>query len=85
MLDHALNGDTALLEDTPLAIVPSQFVRSWKMWLGRPTEYPRPPGINNSPFFCEHDQLAFDPNVPADMDSKLAVIKRSDWEVLQNL
>ncbi|KAI5900286.1 uncharacterized protein SCHCODRAFT_02607525 [Schizophyllum commune H4-8] len=85
MLDHALNGDTALLEDTPLAIVPSQFVRAWKMWLGRPTEYPRPPGIDNSSFFCEHDQLAFDPNVPADMDSKLAVIKRSDWEVLQTL
>ncbi|KAL1717465.1 hypothetical protein EV715DRAFT_253708 [Schizophyllum commune] len=85
MLDHALNGDTALLEDTPLAIVPSQFVRAWKMWLSRPTEYPRPPGIDNSSFFCEHDQLAFDPNVPADMDSKLAVIKRSDWEVLQTL
>ncbi|KAL1729248.1 hypothetical protein EV714DRAFT_251709 [Schizophyllum commune] len=85
MLDHALNGDTALLEDTPLAIVPSQFVRAWKMWLGRPTEYPRPPGIDNSSFFCEHDRLAFDPNVPADMDSKLAVIKRSDWEVLQTL
>ncbi|KAI4525001.1 hypothetical protein K525DRAFT_261907 [Schizophyllum commune Loenen D] len=85
ILDHALNGDTALLEDTPLAIVPSQFVRAWKMWLSRPTEYPRPPGIDNSSCFCEHDQLAFDPNVPADMDSKLAVIKRSDWEVLQTL
>ncbi|KAL1744566.1 hypothetical protein HDZ31DRAFT_38456 [Schizophyllum fasciatum] len=85
MLDHALNGDTALLEDTPLAIVPSQFVRAWKLWLGRPTEYPRPPTIDNSPFFCEHDQLAFDPNYPADMDSRTAVIKQSDWDILQSI
>ncbi|TRM62650.1 hypothetical protein BD626DRAFT_548499 [Schizophyllum amplum] len=85
MLDHALNGDTALLEDTPLAVVPAQFVRAWKLWLGRPTEYPRPPNIDNSPFFCEHDQLAFDPNSVADMDANMAVIKRVDWDVLQSI
>jgi ubiquitin carboxyl-terminal hydrolase 48 len=41
--------------------------------------------VDNSAFICEHDLLAVDPNSPLDFDSTLAIIKRSDWDVLETL
>ena len=85
MHDNALNGNTALLEDIPCAIVPSHFVRSWRQWLMRPSEVSRPDSIDNSQFICEHGLLAFDPNVGGDVDTSMAVIKRTDWAVIEEM
>ncbi|KAI0670438.1 cysteine proteinase [Trametes maxima] len=85
MHDNALNGNTALLEDVPCAIVPSQFVRSWRQWVMRPGDVPRPATVDNSQFICAHGLLAFNPNESGDLDSSMTVIKRSDWDVLADL
>ena len=85
MHDNALNGNTALLEDTPCAIVPSQFVRSWRQWVTRPSEISRPEAVDNSQFICEHNLLAFDPNIAGDLDSSMTIIKRGDWNALEEL
>ncbi|CDO68332.1 hypothetical protein BN946_scf184799.g59 [Trametes cinnabarina] len=85
MHDNALNGNTALLEDVPCAIIPSQFVRSWRQWVMRPNELARPEAVDNSQFICEHGLLAFDPNESGDMDSSMTIVKRSDWDALEQL
>ncbi|TFK92421.1 cysteine proteinase [Polyporus arcularius HHB13444] len=85
MHDNALNGNNALLEDVPCAIVPSQFVRSWRQWLMRPSEVPRPETLDNSQFMCEHGRLAFDPNISGDLDASMTIIKRNDWDALEEL
>ncbi|KAI0831247.1 cysteine proteinase [Trametes gibbosa] len=85
MHDNALNGNTALLEDIPCAIVPSQFVRTWRQWVTRPSELMRPEGVDNSQFICEHGQLTFDPNISGDLDSSMTIIKSTDWDALAEL
>ncbi|KAI0374832.1 cysteine proteinase [Pilatotrama ljubarskyi] len=85
MHDNALNGNTALLEDVPCAVVPSQFVRSWRQWVMRPSELPRPEAVDNSQFICAHGLLTFDPNVSGDLDASMTIIKRSDWDALEEL
>lgn len=85
MHDNALNGNTLLLENVPCAIVPARFVRAWRQWLIRPAEVSRPDGVDNSQFLCEHGLLALDPNANSDMDSSVAVVKRTDWEIIQEL
>ena len=85
MHDNALNGCTALLEDVPCAIVPSQFVRAWRQWVMRPGEVIRPETVDNSSLICEHGQLAFDPNASGDLDTSMAIVKRSDWDALEEL
>ena len=85
MHDNALNGNTQLLENVPCAIVSAQFVRTWKHWLLRPGEVPRPESVDNSAFICEHGLLSLDPNASSDLDSTVAIIKRGDWDLLQDL
>ncbi|RDB21476.1 Ubiquitin carboxyl-terminal hydrolase 48 [Hypsizygus marmoreus] len=85
MYDNVLSGDTAQLEGVPCALVPTNFVQSWKRWLDRPTEASRPDTVDNTSFICEHDRLVFDPNCPTDLDSSFVVIKRSDWDILETL
>lgn len=82
MYDNALSGDTLMLEDVPCALIPTAFVKKWKLWLHRPTEAPRPDSVDNLPFICEHDMLLLDPNSSTDLDS-FVVIKRSDWDILE--
>ncbi|SJL00507.1 uncharacterized protein ARMOST_03820 [Armillaria ostoyae] len=81
--DNELVRGVVLLEEIPCAILPTQFLRSWRRWLTRPGDLPRPEVIDNEPFFCHHRLLIFDPNCAMDMDSALAVIKRSDWDILE--
>lgn len=83
LYDSAWDVEEALPIDTPCAIVPAQFLRDWKRWLVHPTENPRPERVDNSPFLCEHDMLAFDPNYPEDMDSTLCIIDQSEWDILE--
>jgi hypothetical protein len=83
MHESSLSG--FMLENIPCAILPTQFVRSWRQWLLRPTENRRPDIIDNTPFLCEHDMLVFDPNVPTDLDPSITMIKRSDWDYLEGL
>lgn len=85
MHENALNGNISLLSDVPCALVPVDFVLAWQEWLNRPTEKIRPDKVDNTPFFCEHDMLAFDPNCSTDIDGLLVVIQRSDWDELQRL
>ncbi|KAJ7172277.1 hypothetical protein C8R46DRAFT_1175273 [Mycena filopes] len=85
MHENALNGNISLLSDVPCALVPASFVLAWREWLLRPTETIRPDRINNLPFFCEHDLLAFDPNCSTDMEGLLVVIQQSDWVELERL
>jgi len=85
MHDNALTGNTLLLENIPCAILPAQFVRLWRKWIGRPTEGPRPAMVDNSQFLCDHGQLVFDPNCPNDWDSSIAVVQMTEWTLLADL
>jgi len=85
MHDNALTGGTLDLENVPCAIVLAQFVRSWKHWLARPADALRPEMVDNSSLMCEHGMLLFDPNSPGDLNTSITMIKRSDWDVLEDL
>ncbi|KAJ7156934.1 hypothetical protein C8R43DRAFT_1183392, partial [Mycena crocata] len=85
MYDNALNGNISLLSDVPCALVPVVFMRAWHEWLKEPTEMVRPDRIDNTPFICEHEMLAIDPNCPTDIDGLLVVVQRSDWDELKRL
>lgn len=69
----------------PCAIIPLQFVKSWRRWLNSPCDNPRPDMFDNDSFICEHDLLAFDPNCPADLDSTIMIIKLDEWHALESL
>ena len=84
MYDNALNRNSIFLENVPCVLIPVQFLKNWRQWLNRPTET-KPEKVDNSPFICEHDLLAVDPNSTLDLDSTLAIIKRSDWDILETL
>lgn len=85
MHDNALTGNTLLLENVPCAILPAHFVRLWRKWVTRPTDGPRPEGVNNSQFLCEHGHLVFDPNCPNDWDTSIAVVQMTEWMLLTDL
>ncbi|KAG1827163.1 cysteine proteinase [Suillus subaureus] len=85
MHDNALTGNTLLLENVPCAILPAHFVRLWRKWVTRPTDGPRPEGVNNSQFLCEHGHLLFDPNCPNDWDTSIAVVQMTEWMLLADL
>ncbi|KAH7913760.1 hypothetical protein BJ138DRAFT_1145448 [Hygrophoropsis aurantiaca] len=85
MHDNALTGNTLLLENVPCAVIPTQFVRLWRQWLIRPTESPRPHALDNSQFLCQHGKLIFDPNCPNDLDTSIALIQKSEWDILTGL
>ncbi|KDQ60999.1 hypothetical protein JAAARDRAFT_204773 [Jaapia argillacea MUCL 33604] len=85
MHDNALSGNTRLLEDVPCAILPATFIRCWRQWLLRPAEAPRPDRLDNSQFICEHDMLVLDPNTSADFDCNVALVRKTDWDILEHL
>ena len=86
MYDMAvIMSSSAPIEDEPCAIIPSLFVRSWKQWLFRPTEVPRPEGIDNAQFLCRHGNLIIDPNVAEDVENDVTIIRRRDYDVLEGL
>jgi ubiquitin carboxyl-terminal hydrolase 48 len=84
MYDYDFSNQPSLLENTPLCIIPEEFMQEWKQWLFRPTECPRPDSVDTALLFCEHNLLLIDPNSTGDMDS-LSVITTTDWEILQAL
>jgi ubiquitin carboxyl-terminal hydrolase 48 len=69
----------------PCAIIPLQFVKSWRRWLNSPCDNPRPDMFDNDSFICEHGLLAFDPNCDTDLDSTIMVIKLDEWHELESL
>ncbi|KAJ7632814.1 cysteine proteinase [Roridomyces roridus] len=85
MYDNALNGNTSLLTEVPCALVPRTFVEEWREWVNHPTEKVRPDRVDNSPFFCQHELLAIDPNCPSDLEGLLVVIQQSDFRELEKL
>ena len=84
MHDNALAGNTNLLEHVPCALIPAHFIRSWRRWLFNPVNE-RPESVDTSQFICKHDLLVLDPNSSGDLDTSVAIIKRSDWEILETL
>jgi hypothetical protein len=84
MQENALNGNTALLENVPCALVPANFVREWRLWILRPGHHPRPARLDNSPYLCDHDRLALDLN-GGDLDRSVCLIRRPDWDALEEL
>lgn len=84
MYEYDFLSQPSPLEDTPLCIIPEEFLQHWKQWLLRPTEFPRPNSIDTALLFCEHNLLLIDPNSPGDMDT-LSVITMVDWGTLQML
>lgn len=85
LCDSTLDIEHDHPKDMPCAIIPAQFLRDWKRWLVHPTENLRPEEVNNAPFMCEHDMLAFDPNYPEDIDSTLCVIDQGEWDTLETM
>jgi hypothetical protein len=84
MQENALNGNTALLENLACALVPASFVREWKLWILRPGHHPRPACLDNSPFLCGHGLLALDLN-GGDLDRTVCLVRRPDWDALEDL
>lgn len=72
-------------EDSSLAIIPTDFLRAWLLWLNSPVDHTRFDKLDNSSFLCEHDHLIFDPNCPLDTEMTITVIRQSDWDILRNL
>ncbi|KAK7054721.1 hypothetical protein VNI00_003184 [Paramarasmius palmivorus] len=86
MFEYACDQGTFFsFESVPNAIVPSSFIRQWRQWLGKPTEYERPARVDNSVFLCEHELLSLDPNCPSDLDHDVTIIKLSEWDILESL
>lgn len=81
----SLDSWTELSDPLPCAIIPLQFVKSWRRWLNSPCDNSRPDMFDNDSFICEHDLLAFDPNCHADLDSTIMVIKLEEWHALESL
>ncbi|TCD68915.1 hypothetical protein EIP91_009466 [Steccherinum ochraceum] len=85
MYDMAVISTTSAVEGEPCAIIPKHFASSWKQWLFRPTELQRPEGIDNTRFLCRHSNLIIDPNVASDVEGEVVVVRRQDYDVLENL
>jgi hypothetical protein len=83
IFDSTFDGD-GCIPSGPCAVVPADFVKSWKQWLFFPMDSPRPEVLDNSIFFCEHDMLLFDPNSTLDLDSSMLIVHRRDWETLES-
>ncbi|KAJ7581164.1 hypothetical protein C8J56DRAFT_866417 [Mycena floridula] len=83
MFNNGLGGTTTFHIKIPCAFVPIAFVRTWRDWLLRPADNDRPNDLDNTSFFCEHQHLNFDPNHLNDWQDTCALIKRSEWDLLE--
>jgi hypothetical protein len=73
-------------EGVSYAVLPSQFIRTWKAWVKKPLTDERPTKIDNSTFICEHDNLRLDLNVETDLlDQQIALVYQSEWDILSSL
>ncbi|TFK76330.1 cysteine proteinase [Pluteus cervinus] len=81
LLDNASTGLLAVELNKPSALISTDFYKSWKRWVTRPTEVSRPETIDNSAFLCEHSLLAFDPNHAPDL-ANFIVINQEEWDAL---
>lgn len=81
MLEYASDKDL-FLENVSCALIPLDFLRSWRRWINKPLEVTRPNNLDNSVFFCEHKMLNLD--FP-DIESTAAIIKRTEWDQLETL
>ncbi|PPQ64679.1 hypothetical protein CVT26_002769 [Gymnopilus dilepis] len=81
----SLDSWAHISENTSYAIVPTHFIKHWKRWVNSPFDQPKPEGVDNAIFLCEHEHLVFDPNCPNDLDSTMMIIEGGQWDVLQSL
>ncbi|KAF9454646.1 cysteine proteinase [Macrolepiota fuliginosa MF-IS2] len=85
LLKFMYEGTPFTAEDDSFVVIPMDFFRGWLSWLNSPADHKRSEKLDNSPFFCEHGLLAFDPNCPSDMEMIVTIIRQRDWEILETL
>ncbi|KAJ4487816.1 cysteine proteinase [Lentinula aciculospora] len=79
MLEYASDKDL-FFENVSCALIPLDFLRSWRRWAHKPMEVARPNELDNSVFLCEHEMLNLD---FSDIGSTAAIIKRAEWDLLE--
>lgn len=79
-----LDKNAEILEDVPLALVPSSFMVKWKKFVTGRGQYPQPELFDNRQFLCQHDQLSIDANSSSDLLGTATVIRQEDYNVLVN-
>lgn len=68
------------------ALIPSAWIRAWRMWINSPRLFFRPSWPDNGIFVCSHGLLRFDPSKPQDLaDHELCLVKGDDWEEIVRL
>lgn len=68
------------------AVVPSDFIRSWRQWCGKPTHHPRPTAISNRRFICDHNLFILDPSVPSDLKNiDICFIRDEHFDLLADM
>ncbi|KAF5389843.1 hypothetical protein D9757_003699 [Collybiopsis confluens] len=82
MYEYARDGEIFLLQNVPCALIPLRFLLNWKKWISSPSQAPRPIALDNSEFFCEHEELNLH---ISDIESTAVIIKRTDWDQLEKL
>ncbi|EJD02420.1 cysteine proteinase [Fomitiporia mediterranea MF3/22] len=78
-------GQYGILQNSTFAVVPSEFIHSWRKWLVKPGDSPRVTEINTQSMLCPHERLILDLSEEADFDEDVAVLTMSEWEQLQTL
>ncbi|KAJ3732305.1 cysteine proteinase [Lentinula guzmanii] len=81
MLEYA-SDKNLFLENVDCALIPLDFLRCWRKWANKPSEFTRPDDLDNSGFLCEHGMLNLD---FSDFETTAAIIKRNEWDVLEAL
>lgn len=78
-------GRYAMIKGASCAIIPSEFVREWRLWIQRPGDAQRPTGVDNSHLMCEHGDLIVNLTDSDDFDEDLAVVSVEEWEKISSL
>ncbi|KAJ3775406.1 cysteine proteinase [Lentinula raphanica] len=81
MLEYA-SDKNFFFDHVACALIPLDFLRCWRKWVNKPSEYDRPEKLDNSGFFCKHQMLNVD---FSDFESTAAIIKRTEWDALEDL
>lgn len=85
VLSEIASGIPSITDNVQYAMVPAAFLRSWKLWLSRPTGTERPTGINTDAYLCEHKKLVVNPNVRQDVDGTVMFVVVDDWRIFEEL
>lgn len=87
MYDSSTITHRSALEKVPYCFIPTKFLRDWKQWILKPTEVARPEEIDLWHLVCQcgFGGFAINPNSALDLNSPIALILKSDWDILKEL